>query len=74
MSIAEDPLYLLICHLHDILEAVENGGEVEVPALEHLKAQLTLPLRAVQQEVAAAMAYSAATIAVTRAVAKVQAN
>jgi len=74
MSIAEDPLYLLICHLHDILEAVEDSGEVEVPAFEHLKAQLTLPLRAVQHEIAAALAYSTAAIGVTRAVAKMQAN
>ena len=74
MSIAEDPLYLLICHLHDILEVVEDSGEVEVPALEHLKAKLTLPLRAVQHEIAAAMAYSTAAIGVTRAVVKMQAN
>jgi|GEM_PF-2691723 len=74
MSIAEDPLYLLICHLHDILEVVEDSGEVEVPALEHLTAKLTLPLRAVQHEIAAAMAYSTAAIGVTRAVAKMQAN
>jgi hypothetical protein len=74
MSIAEDPLYLLICHLHDILEVVEDSGEVEVPALEHLKAKLTLPLRAVQHEIAAAMAYSTAALGVTRAVAKMQAN
>ena len=74
MSIAEDPLYLLICHLHDILEVVEDSGEVEVPALEHLKAKLTPPLRAVQHEIAAAMAYSTAAIGVTRAVAKMQAN
>ena len=71
-SIAEDPLYLLVCHLHDVLEAVQDAGEVEVPALEHLQAQLTLPLRAVQQEVAAAMAYGAAAIGVTRAVARTQ--
>jgi hypothetical protein len=74
MSIAEDPLYLLICHLHDMLEGVEDSGEVEVLALEHLKAQLTLPLRAVQHEIAAAMAYSTAAIGVTRAVVKMQAN
>jgi hypothetical protein len=69
-AIGEDPLYLLICHLHDVLEAFED--DVDAPALEHLLAQLTLPLRAVQQEVAAAMAYGAAAIGVTRAVARAQ--
>jgi hypothetical protein len=73
-SIAEDPLYLLICHLHDVLEAVEDADDVEVHGLEHLRAQLTLPLHAVQQEVAAAMAYGAAAISVTRAVARTQAT
>jgi hypothetical protein len=71
-AIGEDPLYLLICHLHDVLEAFED--DVDAPALEHLRAQLTLPLRAVQQEVAAAMAYGAAAIGVTRAVARTQAT
>jgi hypothetical protein len=71
-AIGEDPLYLLICHLHDVLEAVED--DLDAPALEHLRAQLTLPLRAVQQEVAAAMAYRAAAISVTRAVARTQAT
>jgi hypothetical protein len=71
-AIGEDPLYLLICHLHDVLEAVED--DVDAPALEHLRAQLTLPLRAVQREVAAAMAYGAAAISVTRAVARIQAT
>ncbi|MDT5113425.1 MAG: hypothetical protein QOE20_5315 [Mycobacterium sp.] len=71
-AIGEDPLYLLICHLHDVLEAVED--DVDAPALEHLRAQLTLPLTAVQHEVAAAMAYGAAAIIVTRAVAKTQAT
>jgi hypothetical protein len=71
-AIGEDPLYLLICHLHDVLEAVED--DVDAPALEHLRAQLTLPLRAVQQEVATAMAYGAAAISVTRTVARTQAT
>ncbi|WP_319445245.1 MULTISPECIES: hypothetical protein [unclassified Mycobacterium] len=71
-AIGEDPLYLLICHLHDVLEAVED--DVDAPWLEPLRAQLTLPLRAVQQEIAAAMAYGAAAIGVTRAVARTQAT
>jgi hypothetical protein len=71
-AIGEDPLYLLICHLHDVLEAVEE--DVGAPVLGHLRAQLTLPLRAVQQEIAAAMAYGAAAIGVTRAVARTRAT
>lgn len=73
-AIAEDPLYLLICHLHDMLEAVEDSGEVDDPALDHLHAQLTLPLRAVRQEVAAAMAHHAAAIGLTRAFSRTQAT
>jgi hypothetical protein len=71
-AIGEDPLYLLICHLNDVLEAVAD--DVDAAALGHLRAQLTLPLRAVQQELAAAMAYGAAAIGVTRAVARTQAT
>ena len=73
-AIAEDPLYLLICHLHDVLEVVEDSGELDDPALDHLQAQLTLPLRAVQHEVEATMAYQAAAIGLTRAVARVRAS
>jgi hypothetical protein len=70
-AIGEDPLYLLICHLHDVLE---DSDVADSTALEHLQVQLTLPLRAVQQEIAAAMAYGAAAIGVNRAVAKSQAT
>jgi hypothetical protein len=73
-AIAEDPLYLLICHLHDVLESVEDSGDVDDPALDHLQAQLTLPLQAVQREVNAAMAHHAAAIGLTRAVARMQAS
>ena len=66
-ALAEDPLYLLVCHLHDVLESVEDSGDVDDPALDHLQAQLTLPLRAVQHEVAAAMARQAAVIELTKA-------
>ena len=66
-TLAEDPLYLLVCHLHDVLESVEDSGDVDNPALDHLQAQLTLPLRAVQHEVAAAMARQAAVIELTKA-------
>ena len=44
------------------------------PALDHLQAQLTLPLGAVQHEVAAAMAHHAAAIGLSRAVARMQAT
>jgi hypothetical protein len=73
-AIAEDPLYLLVCHLHDVLESVEESGDVDDPALDHLQAQLTLPLHAVQQEVNAAMAHHAAAIGLTRAVARMRAG
>ena len=69
-AIGEDPLYLLICHLHDVLEPARTPTSSTFPHSTHLQAQLTLPLRAVQQEIAAAMAYGAAAIGVTRAVAE----
>ena len=73
-AISEDPLYLLVCHLQDVLEGAERWGDVDEPALQHLRAQLTLPLRAVQQEMVAAMAYHAAAIGLARAVSQLEAG
>jgi predicted DNA-binding protein len=73
-AISEDPLYLLVCHLHDVLEAVDEWDDADAPALQHLRAQLTLPLRVVQDEMVAAMAHHAAAIALARAVARLEAG
>ena len=73
-ALSEDPLYLLVCHLQDVLDAADRRADVDGPALTHLRAQLTLPLRAVQHEMVAAMAYHAAAIAFARAVSQLEAG
>jgi hypothetical protein len=73
-AISEDPLYLLVCHLHDVLEAVDEWDDGDAPALQHLRAQLTLPMRAVQHEMLAAMAHHAAAMGVTRTLARLEAG
>lgn len=73
-AVSEDPLYLLVCHMHDVLEAAAEWDDPDAPALVHLKAQLTLPMRAVQHEMTAAMAHYAAAIGVTRALSRLEAG
>lgn len=72
--IAEDPLYLFVCHLNDVLDAFEHDATADRVAACHVRAQLTLPLRAVGEEVTAAVAYGAAAVDVTRVVAKSRLN
>lgn len=73
-AVSDDPLYLLVCHLHDVLEAVGEWDSGDSPALQHLRAQLTLPMRAVQHEMVAAMAHHAAAIGVTRTLSRLEAR
>lgn len=73
-AISEDPLYLLVCHLHDVLEAVDEWDDGDAPALQHLRAQLTLPMRMVQHEMLAAMAHYAAALGLTRTLSRLEAG
>jgi hypothetical protein len=68
LSVSGDPLYLLTCHIHDILETVEGLGELEHPVLEVLEAQLTGVLAAVECEITAAQAFNTALISLAREV------
>jgi hypothetical protein len=73
-SIAEDPVYLFVCHLTDVLDSFEHGATPDHTAASHVRAQLTLPLRAMREEVSAAVAYGSAAVDVTRVVAKSRSN
>ncbi|MCP9273042.1 hypothetical protein [Mycolicibacterium arenosum] len=73
-AVSDDPLYLLVCHLHDVLEAGGEWDGGDSPALQHLRAQLTLPMRAVRHEMVAAMAHHAAAIGVTRTLSRLEAR
>ena len=73
-AISEDPLYLLVCHLHDVLETVDVWEDGDAPPLQHLRAQLTLPMRAVQHEMLATMAHHAAAIGLARTLSRLEAG
>jgi hypothetical protein len=62
-SVSGDPLYLLTCHIHDILETVEGLDHLDHPVLEVLEAQLADPLAAVEREITAAQVFNTALIA-----------
>jgi hypothetical protein len=68
--VSSDPLYLLVCLIHDALEAAEQFGpeqsDVEDAMLERFEAQLTKPLAAVELEIAAAMAFNNALVGMFR--------
>ena len=66
MSISGDPLYLLTCHIHDILETVECVGDVEHPVLEVLETQLARVLTTVEDEITSAQAFNTALISLAR--------
>lgn len=66
-SISEDPLYLLVCHLQDVLSAATGRSADEPRTLRHVRAQLTLPLLAVHEEVVAATAHHAAAVCLSAA-------
>ncbi|HEY5843022.1 MAG TPA: hypothetical protein VIU87_16455, partial [Mycobacterium sp.] len=66
MSISGDPLYLLTCHIHDILETVECVGDVEHPVLEVLETQLARVLTSVEDEITSAQALNTALISLAR--------
>ena len=65
-SISGDPLYLLTCHIHDILETVECVGDVEHPVLEVLETQLARVLTTVEDEITSAQAFNTALISLAR--------
>ena len=61
--ISGDPLYLLNCHIHDVLETVESLGDVDHPVLEVLETQLAGLLATVEEEITAAQAFNSALLA-----------
>jgi hypothetical protein len=64
--VSSDPLYLLVCLIHDALEAAEQFDNVEDAMLERFEAQLTKPLAAIELEIAAAMAFNNALVGMFR--------
>jgi hypothetical protein len=64
--VSSDPLYLLVCLIHDALEAAEQFENVEDATLERFEAQLTKPLAAIELEIAAAMAFNNALVGLSR--------
>lgn len=65
-AVSSDPLYLLVCLIHDALEAAEQFDNVEDAMLERFEAQLTKPLTAIELEIAAAMAFNNALVGMFR--------
>ncbi|MBB3602830.1 hypothetical protein FHT40_002491 [Mycolicibacterium sp. BK556] len=65
-SVSSDPLYLLVCLIHDALEAAEQFDNVEDAMLERFEAQLTKPLAAIELEIAAAVAFNNSLVGVFR--------
>jgi hypothetical protein len=65
-AVSSDPLYLLVCLIHDALEAAEQFDNVEDAMLERFEAQLTKPLAAIELEIAAAMAFNNALVGMFR--------
>lgn len=66
MTVSADPLYLLTCHIHDVLEAAETLGDLEHPLVESLEVGLVRPLNAIDHELTATMAFNAAVLASAR--------
>ncbi|EHB45725.1 hypothetical protein MycrhDRAFT_6473 [Mycolicibacterium rhodesiae JS60] len=56
-TVSSDPLYLLACHIHDILETAEAFNDPDHPVVETLRVQLTKPLAAIDQELRASTAF-----------------
>jgi hypothetical protein len=67
-SVSGDPLYLLTCHIHDILETVDNLGDLDHPLLDVLETQLVRILTAVDSEITTAQAFNTALISLVREV------
>lgn len=65
-SISGDPLYLLTCHIHDVLETVECVGNVDHPILAVLETQLARVLTTIENEITSAQAFNAALISLAR--------
>ena len=65
-SISGDPLYLLTCHIHDVLETVECVGDVDHPVLEVVETQLAKVLTTVEDEITSAQSFNTALISLAR--------
>ena len=65
-AVSSDPLYVLVCLIHDALEAAEQFDNVEDAMLERFEAQLTKPLTAIELEIAAAMTFNNALVGMFR--------
>lgn len=66
MTVSADPLYLLTCHIHDLLEVAESLDDLEHPVLQTLENGLVRPLDAIDHELNATMAFNAAVLSMTR--------
>ncbi|MCB0927459.1 MAG: hypothetical protein U0R77_07875 [Mycolicibacterium insubricum] len=67
-SIAGDPLYLLTCHLHDLLDAVDRLGDIEHPVFENLENTLACLLGVIADEIDSAQRFNSAIISLAREV------
>jgi hypothetical protein len=61
-TVSGDPLYLLTCHIHDMLETTECLGAVDHSLLDRLEVQLAKPITALEDEIKAAMAFDSALL------------
>jgi hypothetical protein len=59
-TVSSDPLYLLTCHIHDILETADSMGDLAHSAVDTLEAALSRPLSTLEDELAAATAFDQA--------------
>lgn len=64
--VSADPLYLLTCHLHDVLETADAVDDPDHPSLRVLEAQLGKPLVTVEKEITAVMTFNAALTTLAR--------
>ena len=66
VTVSSDPLYLLTCHVHDMLETAEAFDDPDHPMLEILEGQLVTPLEAIDEELTAAQAFNSALVFAAR--------
>ena len=67
-GISGDPLYLLTCHIHDVLETVECVGDLDHPVLEVVETQLAKVLTTVEQEITSAQSFNTTLISLSKGV------
>ncbi len=61
-TVSGDPLYLLACHIHDMLETTAGFGSADHSQLDRLEAQLAKPVIAIENEIKAAIAFNDALL------------